>query len=105
MAPTTVMHQWTKEFHKWWPPFRVAILHESGSHSGSRQSLIRSINAANGVLITSYTGVVSNSESLLGLDWDYIILDEGHKIRNPDAQGIHRSFDIFPSNCITHFFL
>lgn len=58
-----------------------------------------------------YTGVVQNSEQLLALDWDYVILvhyffitvrrfvltimqslfdfylkDEGHKIRNPDAQ-------------------
>lgn len=67
----------------------MAILHESGSHSGSRQALIKSINNANGVVITSYTGVVSCSEALLGLDWDYIILDEGHKIRNPDAQGAY----------------
>ena len=33
-----------------------------------------------------YAGVVQNSEQLLALDWDYLILDEGHKIRNPDAQ-------------------
>ena len=86
VSPATVMHQWVKEFHKWWPPLRVAILHESGSHSGSRDALIKSINNGNGVLITSYTGVSQYSERLLGLDWDYIILDEGHKIRNPDAQ-------------------
>ena len=86
VTPATVMHQWVKEFHKWWPPLRVAILHESGSHSGSRDALIKSINSSNGVLITSYSGVAQFSERLLGLDWDYVILDEGHKIRNPDAQ-------------------
>ncbi|XP_055468247.1 DNA excision repair protein ERCC-6 isoform X2 [Psammomys obesus] len=32
VCPTTVMHQWVKEFHTWWPPFRVAILHETGSY-------------------------------------------------------------------------
>ena len=26
VCPTTVMHQWVKEFHHWWPPFRVCIL-------------------------------------------------------------------------------
>lgn len=86
ITPATVMHQWVKEFHKWYPPLRVAILHESGSYSGSRHALIKSINSSNGVLITSYTSVPQCSECLLGLDWDYIILDEGHKIRNPDAQ-------------------
>ncbi|XP_036912578.1 DNA excision repair protein ERCC-6 isoform X2 [Sturnira hondurensis] len=31
VCPTTVMHQWVKEFHTWWPLFRVAVLHETGS--------------------------------------------------------------------------
>ena len=33
VCPATVMHQWVKEFHKWWPPFRVAVLHETGSYT------------------------------------------------------------------------
>jgi SNF2 family DNA or RNA helicase len=31
VAPATVMKQWVNEFHRWWPPFRVSILHTSGS--------------------------------------------------------------------------
>lgn len=31
VAPATVLKQWVDEFHKWWPPLRVAILHSSGS--------------------------------------------------------------------------
>lgn len=38
VCPTTVLHQWVKEFHKWWPKRRVAILHHSGSYSGSEVS-------------------------------------------------------------------
>ena len=86
ITPATIMHQWVKEFHKWWPPIRVAILHDSGSFTGQRSSLIKSINSCNGVLITSYSGLVNQKEALLAADWDYVILDEGHKIRNPDAQ-------------------
>lgn len=80
------MHQWVQEFHKWWPPFRIAILHESGSYSGSKKTLIKSIQDSNGILITSYVGIVSNQDEILRYQWHYIILDEGHKIRNPDAQ-------------------
>lgn len=36
--------------------------------------------------MTSYTGVRDQLETLLQYDWHYIILDEGHKIRNPEAQ-------------------
>ena len=35
VCPATVMHQWVREFHKWWPPFRVAVLHSSGSFTSS----------------------------------------------------------------------
>lgn len=31
VCPATVLKQWVQEFHKWWPPYRVAILHSSGS--------------------------------------------------------------------------
>jgi len=30
------MHQWVKELHTWWPPFRVAILHETGSYTDKK---------------------------------------------------------------------
>ena len=35
------MQQWVGEFHTWWPPLRVTILHESGSFQGSKSSLIQ----------------------------------------------------------------
>lgn len=38
VCPATVMHQWVKEFHTWWPPFRVAILHGSGTYVGKEVS-------------------------------------------------------------------
>ncbi|KAG8179917.1 hypothetical protein JTE90_006279 [Oedothorax gibbosus] len=86
VCPTTVMHQWVKEFHTWWPPFRVAILHDSGSFQGKKGSLISMINRACGILVMSYGGLVQHQDRLLAHEWHYIILDEGHKIRNPDAQ-------------------
>ena len=39
VCPTTVMHQWVKEFHTWWPPFRVAVLHETGSFTHKKVTL------------------------------------------------------------------
>ncbi|XP_054718613.1 DNA excision repair protein ERCC-6-like [Uloborus diversus] len=86
VCPATVMHQWVKEFQTWAPLFRVAILHESGSFNGKKEVLIRQINKCKGVLITSYAGVVQHQTTLLEHEWHYIVLDEGHKIRNPDAQ-------------------
>lgn len=86
VCPATVMHQWLMEFRKWWPPFRVAILHSTGTFCGNRKNLVSIINKANGILIVSYPGAVIYQDYLHSFDWHYAILDEGHKIRNPDAQ-------------------
>ncbi|CAJ1067572.1 DNA excision repair protein ERCC-6 [Xyrichtys novacula] len=85
VCPATVMHQWVKEFHTWWPPFRVAVLHETGSFTSNKEKLIPEIVACHGILITSYSAVRNMQDTLQRYDWHYIILDEGHKIRNPNA--------------------
>ena len=36
VCPATMMHHWVCEFRKWWPKFRVAILHPSGSFVGRK---------------------------------------------------------------------
>jgi len=49
-------------------------------------TLVQRIARSCGVLVTSYSTVVARQDILLRYDWHYIVLDEGHKIRNPDAQ-------------------
>ncbi|XP_028278800.1 DNA excision repair protein ERCC-6 [Parambassis ranga] len=85
VCPATVMHQWVKEFHTWWPLFRVAVLHETGSFTSNKEKLIPEIASCHGILITSYSAVRNMQDILHRYDWHYIILDEGHKIRNPNA--------------------
>lgn len=87
VCPTTIMKQWVSEFHRWWPALRVAILHSTGAglSRGTAKKLVRRVVNEGHVLITTYEGVQSYSEELLPVQWGYAILDEGHKIRNPDT--------------------
>ena len=116
VCPATVMKQWVNEFHRWWPPFRVTILHSSGSgminlkNESSREDslmdqmwdpsqknqplttaqksakrVLRPILEEGGVLVTTYSGLQSYAPLLIPVDWSYAILDEGHKIRNPNT--------------------
>jgi len=115
VCPATVMKQWVNEFHLWWPAFRVSILHTSGSGmidagrearqednllnqtftTRGRQKLTKSERTARDivdrviqeghVLVTTYSGLQTYSELLIPIEWDYAVLDEGHKIRNPNA--------------------
>lgn len=115
VCPATVMKQWVNEFHRWWPPFRVSILHTSGSgminvkNESSREDALaselwdpqRPQGLTNGeksakrivkrvleeghVLVTTYSGLQTYASLLIPVDWECTILDEGHKIRNPNT--------------------
>ncbi|KRY49454.1 DNA excision repair protein ERCC-6 [Trichinella britovi] len=85
-CPATLLFHWVQELHHWWPRFRVAVLHESGSFEGPRENLIRSINKSRGILITSYGMMLRFENALLQQHWHIAVLDEGHLIRNPDAK-------------------
>jgi DNA excision repair protein ERCC-6 len=112
VAPATVLRQWVNEFHRWWPPLRVSILHSSGSgmlnvgnegrmeeieeiygrtdkkqpksHKSAKNIVDRVVNHGH-VLVTTYAGLQTYSDVLIPVDWDYAVLDEGHKIRNPNT--------------------
>ncbi|KAI6210840.1 hypothetical protein M3Y96_00370600 [Aphelenchoides besseyi] len=89
IAPATLMHQWTRELHTWFPKCRVAVFHSSGSFVGSKKRLLQSIAVprSNGtVLITSYSTYTQAYKDFLKVNWHYVICDEGHKIRNPDTR-------------------
>ena len=45
-----------------------------------------SLTPGSGILVTTYAGVRIYRDLLLSRKWDYVVLDEGHKIRNPDAE-------------------
>lgn len=48
--------------------------------------LINDICTKNGVLITTYESVLKYKAMLVEKRWHYLILDEGHKIRNRNAK-------------------
>ncbi|GFF36190.1 DNA repair protein rhp26 [Aspergillus lentulus] len=114
VCPATVMKQWVNEFHRWWPPFRVSILHTSGSgmvnirsessredallsqtySSSSRgftsnqkaaRKVVKRVVEEGHVLVTTYSGLQTYSHFLIPVEWGCAILDEGHKIRNPNT--------------------
>lgn len=91
IVPSTLLRQWIKELNTWWPPLRVILLHASSPAFASTQSLRQFVDSSRKkahVLVTSYGTVNSDLRRHLvsPSNWPFVILDEGHKIRNPDAQ-------------------
>lgn len=114
VCPATVMKQWVNEFHRWWPALRVSILHTSGSGmldtgredrmerelelrsygdydstltgaGKAAKKVLEKVKRDGHVLVTTYSGLQTYSEFLLPTEWECAILDEGHKIRNPNT--------------------
>lgn len=53
---------------------------------GKQEDLIKEVWYGKGVLITTYSGLLHHINKLLNKEWHYVVLDEGHKIRNPDSK-------------------
>lgn len=96
VCPATMLRTWARELTAWHPPFEPAILHESALPGGggggaagrsARRALIaRAAASASAVLVTTYEHLRLFRDELLCVAWGYAVLDEGHKIRNPDAE-------------------
>ena len=49
------------------------------------KKIIRPVLEQGGVLVTTYSGLQTYAPLLIPVDWSYAVLDEGHKIRNPNT--------------------
>lgn len=59
----------------------------SSRSNGKWDSLInRVLRSESGLLITTYEQLRILGEKLLDIEWGYAVLDEGHRIRNPNAE-------------------
>ena len=90
VCPATVIAHWVRELQTWWPPLRVIVLHESGAAlrsraKPSRATVVKAASVCASVLVTTYEGLRLDARALQSVSWGYAILDEGHRVRNPDA--------------------
>ncbi|XP_022632577.1 protein CHROMATIN REMODELING 24 isoform X2 [Vigna radiata var. radiata] len=86
VAPKTLLPHWIKELSV------VGLSEKTREYFGTSTKLreyeLQYILQDKGVLLTTYDIVRNNSKSLREDDatWDYMILDEGHLIKNPSTQ-------------------
>lgn len=74
VCPSTLMEQWSKEF--------LGSGHQASIFYGpEKQNSLENIEAG-GVMITTYETLTVNVESLSSQSWDYLVIDEGHLIKN-----------------------
>ncbi|KAL6626552.1 hypothetical protein ACP70R_030278 [Stipagrostis hirtigluma subsp. patula] len=116
VCPVTLLQQWRREASRWYPKFKVEILHDSANGSSKKSKahsdsdseaswdsdqeevtrpkpgkkwddlISRVVNSGSGLLLTTYEQLRILGEKLLDIEWGYGVLDEGHRIRNPNAE-------------------
>lgn len=117
VCPVTLLQQWRREASRWYPKFKVEILHDSANSSSKKSKrssdsdseaswdsdqeeavtrskpakkwddlISRVVSSGSGLLLTTYEQLRILGEKLLDIEWGYAVLDEGHRIRNPNAE-------------------
>ncbi|KAM0678246.1 DNA excision repair protein ERCC-6 [Binucleata daphniae] len=84
VVPSTIVNQWILEWKRFFPFVRIFVLHKT--YTKNMQELKKSILKTNKVLIVSYDGFKNEKKFLENIKFDYIILDEGHKIKNKNSK-------------------
>ncbi|XP_056395898.1 DNA excision repair protein ERCC-6-like [Hyla sarda] len=103
IMPTTLISNWVKEFEKWTPGMRVNEFHGTSKKERSRN--LEKIQRKGGVLITTYQMLINNWQQLATYNgrefvWDYIILDEAHKIKSTSTKTAKSCYAIPAKNRI-----
>ncbi|KAK9370604.1 SNF2 family N-terminal domain-containing protein [Lipomyces kononenkoae] len=83
-VPKSTLDNWSREFAKWTPDVNVLVLQ---GHKEERAQLIndRLLTSDFDVCITSYEMILREKSHLNKFAWEYIIVDEAHRIKNEDS--------------------
>ena len=80
VCPTTLIYNWENEIKKFTPKLTYHI-HHGGSRSRDKEQF-KNVD----VLITTYGTLRSDIKMLVGVELDYLVLDESQAIKNPASK-------------------
>jgi SNF2 family DNA or RNA helicase len=80
ICPASLIYNWKQEFEKFAPSINTIVYH------GSARQKEELSDTAPGVIITTYSTMRNDVETISQLSFGVAVLDESHNIKNPGAQ-------------------
>ncbi|CAN3374450.1 ISWI chromatin-remodeling complex ATPase Isw1p [Diutina rugosa] len=84
ITPKSTLDNWAREFNKWIPDFKVLVIQ---GDKEQRAELIKNqvLECDFDVVIASYEIVIKEKSTFKKFDWQYIVIDEAHRIKNEES--------------------
>ncbi len=80
ILPASLVYNWKAEFYKFAPHLQIY------EHTGNKRHQDLRVIKRHDVVLTTYQTALKDADLLGNFEWEYIILDESHYIKNPDSQ-------------------
>ncbi|KAM3966517.1 LOW QUALITY PROTEIN: ATP-dependent helicase brm [Aphomia sociella] len=80
IVPLSTLSNWVLEFEKWAPT--VVVVSYKGSPQSRRLVQTQMRSTKFNVLLTTYEYVIKDKAVLAKVQWKYMIIDEGHRMKN-----------------------
>jgi SWI/SNF-related matrix-associated actin-dependent regulator of chromatin subfamily A member 5 len=86
LVPKSTLNNWCNEIKKWCPSFKVLLLQGTKEE---RQEICKTKLLSGGddweILVTSFEVCLLEKASLRKIMWQYICIDEAHRIKNENS--------------------
>lgn len=93
IAPLSTLSNWMDEFHRWTPSIPVIMYHGTPNQRAeiAKTKMLKHLNSGRPtdkfpVVCTSYEMVLKDRATLSKINWEFIIIDEGHRMKNFDSK-------------------
>ncbi|RSM14389.1 hypothetical protein CEP52_001470 [Fusarium oligoseptatum] len=110
VAPLSTLSNWMDEFHKWTPSIPVVMYHGNKDQREEifKTKMMRHLKSGRPtekfpVVCTSYEMVLRDQHNLSRINWEFIIIDEGHRMKNAEAK-LFQQLRQSCGRCFTFFY-
>eukprot|EP00172_Hildenbrandia_rubra_P000629 Plantae.Rhodophyta-Hildenbrandia_rubra.ctg1340.p1 GENE.Plantae.Rhodophyta-Hildenbrandia_rubra.ctg1340~~Plantae.Rhodophyta-Hildenbrandia_rubra.ctg1340.p1 ORF type:complete len:1089 (-),score=231.07 Plantae.Rhodophyta-Hildenbrandia_rubra.ctg1340:3890-6700(-) len=85
IVPLSTLSNWVRELNIWAPSL-VKVVYRGNPETRKRIQRLEILTGQYNVLLTTYEFVVKDKAVLGRITWKYIIIDEGHRMKNADSK-------------------